>query len=143
MNSSLTKSYILNKLGDEGFILSVVTDADYFYRSGSTSTRMVATAVVSKSYVGFRNSFQQFIDAYSPVTVRKRSTSQHNSYVDLAWKTGGVAFDLAFFTASSSNRRRTSGTFQKLMYSWGIYGKLIYSKIMYNPLIWDKSTGVE
>ena len=125
MNSSLTKSSLLPRLGENGFILSVVTDADYFYRVGSTITRMVATAVVSESYVGFRTrgNIQQFIDAYSPVTVSTRSSNQHNSYVELAWKTGGLAFDLAYFTSSNTNRLRTVRLFQRLMYSWGTYGK--------------------
>ena len=125
MNSSLTKSSLLPRLGEDGFILSVFTDADYFYRAGSTNTRMVATAVVSESYVGFRTTgnVEQFIDSYSPVTVSTRSSNQHNNYVDLAWKTGGLAFDLTYFTSSTDNLLRTLRLFQSLMYSWGTYGK--------------------
>ena len=133
MNSSLTKSRILQSLEDNGIILTAVTDAAYFYKPSSTS-KLNAAALVSDSQIGFMVTSEQNVNAYSPMDLTIRSSSLYRDYVDLAWKTGGVAFDLTYFTNNYNNLKSVVTSFNTLMFSWGTFGTVI-SLNMYIILI--------
>ena len=106
-------------MGDNDIILTVATNADSFYELGSTE-RFYAATLVSGSYVGFLpNGNTQDVDVYSPINVMFESNNQHESYVALAWKSGGLAFDLTYFTYVSYYKESVVTLFNRLMYSWG------------------------
>lgn len=65
------------------------------------------------------NGDTQKVDAYSPINVTFESSFQHDSYVALAWESGGLAFDLTYFTDVAYYERSVVTLFNRLMYSWG------------------------
>ena len=113
---------------DNNIILTAVTDASYFYKPNST-VRLQAATLESDSLIGFMVTSEQNIDVYSPMELTIRSPSQHRDYVALAWHTGGLAFDLAYFTNSSYNLKSVVTSFNTLMFTWGSYGTVIFLSI--------------
>ena len=138
MVSSITTLSVLNQLTQYGIILSVVTNADdfYFLQNGAR-TYFLAGIEISNTRIGFANTSDssEIIDAVSPILTLEVNSNTHTNYVDLAWETGGVAFDLGYYSYSSL-RARTSAVFNKLMFSWGgrpnssissVYGEYYFS----------------
>ena len=80
----------------------------------------MAAVKLSNTVVGFSNWFDltDQIDATSPISVNILSSNTYTNYVELAWETGGIAFDL-YFCKYSHYYSRVSATYNKLMFSWG------------------------
>ena len=114
-----------------------MTDASYFYKPDYT-VRLQAATLESDSLIGFMVTSEQNIDVYSPMELTIRYSSQHRDYVALAWQTGGLAFDLAYFTNSNYNLKSVVTSFNTLMFSWGSYGTVILLSIYtytYNVIV--------
>ena len=97
----------------------MVTIADDFYSLQSTPGSLLAGVLLSQSFIGFGNNVNNDtqIDSYSPSTYTIQSSNGHENYIDAAWETGGVAFDLGFYK-SSSYYQRTSAVFNRLLFSY-------------------------
>ena len=72
--------------------------------------------LLSNTLIGFTVN-QTRIDTYSPSTFSISDNDVHTNYIELAWTTGGLAFDLSFFSGSSYYTE-TSSTFNALMFSY-------------------------
>ena len=106
MNSTLTISSVTSLLGQNDIIFSIVSDAeDFYYKTSSfSSSYLEATAQYSNTIIGFESldsSTPITVNAYSPAYYTLHNSNQHNNYVELAWSTGGVAYNLDFFKSSS------------------------------------------
>ena len=77
----------------------------------------MAAIRVSNTLVGFGNtgSNTSILDAVSPVSYNVSNSLIDRDYVDLAWKTGGVAFNIDLLSTSLSALTH----FTTLMYIWG------------------------
>ena len=87
----------------------------------------MAASYVEQTLVGYgyTGTTRSIIDAISPIQSDISNNNTHDNYVDVAWQTGGVAFNLDYYRSSyyySSIRN----TFKKLMYIWGNPGILLY-----------------
>ena len=123
MNSSLTTSSMFQSLVDNRIILTTVSDTSYFYKP-SSSIRLQAATLVADSQIGFMVTTEQNVDVFSPMDLSIQYSSQHIDYVELAWLTGGIAFDLSYFTDSNDNLKTVVTSFNTLMFSWGTFRKL-------------------
>ena len=121
----------MNTLRDNSITLSVVNDGDRFYAedtnasmANTTMIRLSAVGASAGSNVGFRTAGDNHlkVDASSPVKVEVLSNYEHDFYVDVAWETGGIAFDLDYF-ASNLSEWKPLALFNKLVFSAGNYGK--------------------
>ena len=122
MTSSLTTSGILLRLEANLAFLSVVTNAEYFnYRISSISTSSIHAAVqYSNLMIGFNERSliePTVVDAYTPVYNSISNSNAHTNYVELAWNTGGIAFNLDFYL-STANYVKNSAIFNKIMFSY-------------------------
>ncbi|KAI6654373.1 hypothetical protein LOD99_770 [Oopsacas minuta] len=116
IDSSITNETVFQKLNSSGIILSVVTDADSFY--SLEPDLLLAGVLLSDTLIGFgSDDDDDQIDSYSPSTYNILDDDVHTNYVQLAWKTGGVAYDLSFF--GTLNYIETSTAFNRLMFSYG------------------------
>lgn len=81
---------------------------------------MYAAIEISNTVIGFGSwdSLTEDIDAISPVNLNTLNSNAEENYVELAWETGGVAFDMYFYDDSQYDTR-SSAVFNKLMFSWG------------------------
>ena len=81
---------------------------------------MYAAIEISNTVTGFgsRDSLTEDIDAISPVNLYTLNSNAEENYVELAWETGGVAFDLYVYKYTQYYTR-SSAIFNKLMFSWG------------------------
>ena len=131
---------VLKSLNETRIVLSVITSADHFRYYNSTYVYLMASIKMSGTMIGFANDndVSDEIDAISPISLNTLDSNAHTNYVELAWETGGIAFDI-FFCENSKYYHRLSATFNKLMFSWGIipYGK-IKNTILYQNFINSK-----
>ena len=106
----------------------------------------MAAVQASNTVIGFANWIDPSdkIDAISPISLNILDSNAYANYVELAWETGGIAFNL-YFCKYSQYYSRLSATYNKLMYSWGgrtnssitaTYGK---SFVINNNLHYKKS----
>ena len=96
----------------------------------------MASVKVSSTVIGFANwvDLSDEIDVISPISLNTLDSNAHTNYVELAWETGGIAFDL-YFCRYSKYYSRLSAAYNKLMFSWGgrrnssitaTYGECVY-----------------
>ena len=105
---------------NNGIILSAVTKADDFSTYGADSSTLLAGVEISNILIGFGQLSGESatnINAFSPSRNVTTDTNAHTNYVDLAWLSGGVAFDLSAYR--SSKYVQTSTVFNKLLFSYG------------------------
>ena len=97
-----------------------MTDADSFYFLSSTVDYLLAGVLLSQSLIGFGDNINNDtqIDSYSPSAYTIHDSNAHENYIEVAWQTGGVAFDLSYYSGSSYYRE-TSAVFNKLLFSYG------------------------
>ena len=78
-----------------------------------------AVVQTSDIKIGFSVSSSQSdtVSAYSPADYQLRYSSIHESYVELAWSSGGIAFDINYY-AFSSLSERNSAIFNTIMFSF-------------------------
>ena len=101
--------------------MSAVTDADDFYSYGTPSDTLQAGVELSNILIGFGQLSGESatnINAFSPSRNVISDTNAHTNYIDLAWLSGGVAFDLSAYSGSSKYVQ-TSTLFNKLLFSYG------------------------
>ena len=112
-----TKSSILSSLRTNGIILSVITNAGTFYTNQSSPLSLLAAVRVSDTIVGFGNtgSNSSILDAVSPAVYNVSNNITDDDYVDLAWKTGGVAFNIDLLP----NSQDALSHFTTLVFIWG------------------------
>ena len=94
-----------------------MTNAGNFYFDQSSPVSLLAAVRISDTLIGFGNTRANSttLDAVSPASYNVSNNTIDNDYVDLAWQTGGVAFNIDLV----SNFINAGTHFATLMFIWG------------------------
>ena len=100
-----------------GIILSVITNASTFYYNTPSPVNLLAAVRISNSLIGFRSyGINNITNAVSTVNHIISDKYVYEDFIDIAWLTGGVVFDIRLITEDAN-------PFATLMFIWGTPGK--------------------
>ena len=100
-------------------VFSVMSEAsDYTsYINSLTVSYLEAVTLYGTTLIGFTTS-STGVEVYTPAYASGTTSDEYVNYIEVAWSTGGVAFNLDYYKAAS-NYLSNSDIFNTLMFSYG------------------------
>ena len=125
MKADITISVILSLLEENNIILSSVTLGAKFYFEDPNRVELLSVLNISNVTYGMYTSLAtaRKIDIVSPASIETADQSMFTNYIETAWFSKGIVFDLAFF--SYSNVQDITAVFTNFVY---VLQKTVFGK---------------